>query len=214
MRNRCNRPRTNLLVTGAVLVVVAVVVSSCAGARNESGSKTGISRVGSPDQVEAKIHFEEEATSGMTRKEFCQARWAGPQVHQRVAAKVAVNPPKAVAGQRVFAVIENLGTTSLAYGVAPTVDQLVGGEWRPRQILEQGQQIVFPTISLELEPRARSTCLEVPVPVKWHQGLYRVGFRVEPWGKKEKESSLEPVGYFHVVTKRGDRGSTEVKRSP
>jgi hypothetical protein len=201
MRGRWVQRKTRLSTTGVALVVVAIVGSSCNSGGQASRSTRGISHLGSPDQIKAKIRLAEKANSGMGRKRFCRAMWSGPQVHQQLAARLAVNRPSLVAGRRMFAVIENLGMASLAYGVTPSVDHLVGGEWHPRQLRRNGQRVLFPTISLELKPRTRSTCIEVPISASWQPGLYRVWFPVARWGGKASEPVLWPMSYFRVVFK-------------
>jgi hypothetical protein len=154
---------------------------------------------GSARKVVESIRRAKQRQSGLTRAQFCRIEWQGPQLRRATAARLLLDRAAVRTGARVFAQIENLGTSSLGYGVAPEVDQLIRGLWHPRDFERNGVPVGFTLAEWELRPRARSSCLEVPVSDTWSRGLYRVRFLLEKWGRREERSAVRPVAYFKVT---------------
>lgn len=181
------------VTTGAVLCAVAVSAMSCGGA-TQQGPEHGSVREITESIREAKGH-----QTWLTRQEFCQMPWRGPQGQHAAAASLILDKSMAKTGGMLMARIENLGTTSaLGYGVAPKVDQLIDGTWHPRQFRREGRVLGFNLSLLELKPRSTSGCLWVPVSGNWLAGLYRVWFELERWGRREETPAVKPVAYFRV----------------
>jgi hypothetical protein len=177
----------------AVALSLAVFVDGCGdggGPRPEGGSAR---------KVVESIHRAKQRQSGLTRAQFCRIGWQGPQLQRATAARLLLDHATVRAGARMFAQIENLGTSALGYGVAPKVDQLIGGLWHPRDFERNGIPVGFTSAELELRPRSKSSCLEVPISDTWSRGVYRVRFFLERWGQREARPAVGPVAYFRVV---------------
>jgi hypothetical protein len=134
-----------------------------------------------------------------TKSQFCGDRHhAGvPSAGQPV--RLLISPSVVSAGKSVNVRLENRGKVRLSYGVAPAVDKLVSGEWRPQVFTQHGHPVGFPSIELSLPPRQLSACLDVPVSKSWEPGLYRVGFSVEKVAAGGAQvQHIEPMAFFRV----------------
>lgn len=189
------------LCAAMLLSVLLVPVLGCGSNEVDAASdQQGSVSVTSRGEVRREIRKVEESAkrTGGGKYAFCRQRWRGPQVAQSAAAKLLADRATVVPGGYLYVLIENVGTATLNYGGAPKVAQLAHGQWYPREFVRNGVPIVFPGVSLELKPRATSSCLRVPASDTWRPGLYRVSFVVEASENRGADSALLPTAYFRV----------------
>lgn len=100
-------------------------------------------------------------------------------------------------GGRVFGRVEDHGETSVSYGPAPNVDQLLGTKWHPREF---AKGVAFPAISIELGPHEGSPCFEVPLSPGWRPGIYRVWVEAEQRQQQGSPVVSRPFAYFQILS--------------
>jgi hypothetical protein len=164
--------RGRLFVAGAACLAVAVASLGC--------SSDG----------------ESDAEAGSRRKassRLCDGGWRGPtEPGVAAAARLVLNRPLAHPGATLQAMIENLGTEKLLFGIRPRIYRAVGGRWAE----QDGSGYVLR--AEYLAPRSSSPCLPVPIGEKWRPGRYRVSFEVSAVRSREDLRDRRLWAFFRV----------------
>lgn len=131
----------------------------------------------------------------------CDRTWKGPAEDEAVAATLFLNRGIVRPGGRLWAAIENRGTTELVHGIEPKVKRRVGDEW----VVQTYPRMDWILLAITIDPKTVSTCIEVPVPSVWNPGLYRVHFDVRPYDSVDDIGGPGFPSYFRVRDRYSER---------
>jgi Bacterial Ig-like domain len=126
----------------------------------------------------------------------CEGEWRGPVEPHVAAARLLLERQVVPLGSSSKAVIENLGTGKLGFGLEARIYRAVNGHWREQD--SSGSTMA----SINLPPRSVSHCLEVPIGENWRPGRYRVTFEVSSSRPQEDLHDPRLWAFFRVTSAR------------
>jgi hypothetical protein len=160
-------------------------VAGCGGGSDDSGPELGWSA--------PTLYWQGKPS------EFCKTRIQAQETKRRAAAGLLLETKQVRPEEVLLLRVRNLGQETLEHGLGPVIYQRVGERWEPRSRFEPGESHLTPLLAVNLPPASTGGCQELPIPLTWKPGQYRVTLELELADPKGEDVLLRPWGYFQVL---------------
>jgi hypothetical protein len=147
--------KTILAYAGLSLITV-IALAGCGGAEG------------------AKLSGSAPFVAPLARAVFCGPKGIRGYRSPGNGVRLAINRQYLHPGDEATIRILNDVSQSIEFGFKPIVEKSVNGKWQRSRLMVNGIPIVFASPQIVISGRSQSRCLDIPIPIGWRAGKYRV----------------------------------------